>query len=100
MQLKICGSNKNFGIFESKNEIVCPGSKSNFDVSSISSYSLSYNKSVVVTKKGEAYGIGDNKRFQISGSIPQKVVDKFTKITFSDNCSVISAVSGDNCRKM
>ena len=105
--LEVCGCNYRFAISETPRDkgqyeyqIVYPPMPSKFTVSSISSYSTYYNKTIIVTKDGLSYIIGDNTKYQISYSFANKIFDQFTPFEFrsKDNspCNILSAVCGTN----
>lgn len=103
--IEVCGSNYRYAISEvssgnDKNEyqIVYPPIPSKFTVSFINSYSTYYNKTIIVTKDGLSYIIGDNTKYQISYSLPNKVLYQFQPFEFrnkdSSPCKILSAVCG------
>lgn len=104
--IEVCGRNNNFCIREKSShktpegdKYIYPPFKSEFDPSTIVSYSI-YNKTVIVTKEGEAQGIGDNSKSQISGSLNKIVLNSFRQIPLRDMhgqlCKATSAVVGND----
>lgn len=65
--------------------IVSPPGDSNLNISSLLSYSVYCDHSVLVTKKGKARGIGDNSGGRIHGSLPKEKISKWTEIEIKDN---------------
>lgn len=101
--IEVCGCNEYYQISEESNNktsnnipFVYPPQKLKFKVSSILSYSPYTNKTVLVTKEGLAYGIGENRLGGIDFSLPKEILSHFTKIELSDSIgfpiTIISAV--------
>lgn len=103
MQWIVCGSNKFSQLSAKSNSkntkgvpiVNPPVIISDIDISKFTSISNSGCHTVVTTSDGEAMGIGYNSDCRISGSLPKKVLTKFTKIDIRDRegkkCQVISA---------
>lgn len=103
--LILCGDNDSSVLGENTNTIkrngrliICPPIKSNFKVSTISSFSVYSDHSVLITEDGEVFGSGDNLDHKIIKSLPHEELRKFTKfdIKTSKNQKVhpISAFCG------
>lgn len=102
--MKICGSNKYFGLGEESNTdspyepCISPPLLSHINVHLLQSYSVFSNHSVMITKEGDAFGVGSNENGQIIEGLSNQVHEKekhFEIFDFYGNqCQIISAVCG------
>lgn len=78
--------------------VVSPPGSSDFDISSLISYSVYCDHSVWVTKEGRARAIGDNSGGRIHGSLPKEKIIRSAEFDIIDKqknkYDIISAVCG------
>lgn len=103
--MKVCGWNHGYRLGGSLNNNIIysenirfPG-KSLLDVSSLLSFST-YDHSVWINQKNEAFAVGSNTQGQISSTLPKEKFSKDTQINLQfkngQQCKFISAVAGSS----
>ncbi|KAK8892675.1 E3 ISG15--protein ligase herc5 [Tritrichomonas musculus] len=103
--IRLCGYNEFHQLGEDSNNqstyktpVVCPSIQSNLNVSSIISYYVYGSHSIIITRNGIIYAIGDNRDGRIICSLPKEILDHYTEFTIKDieGCTYvpISAVCG------
>ena len=105
-EIKVCGDNNSLLLNDNSNnisvfgsQVVSPPLTSQIDPSTLLSYSIYSDHMVIITNNGEAYGIGDNRDFRISTSLPKEKIYELTKFPIKDDTNntlytPISAVCG------
>lgn len=84
----VCGNNnfKQLGKISNdisnKSSLIYPPSVSSINIKNLLSISTYSEHTIVVDKNLRAYGIGENKEFQISPALPRKAIDNETEILF------------------
>lgn len=101
--MKLGGKNDKFQLCEKSNKVESDGTGYIFppidfelDPSLLSSYYTFYDRSIWITKRGQAFSVGDNEKRQIIGTFPQEFIKNKKEIRFTDKngrqCKFLSAV--------
>lgn len=95
----VCGYNEYNQLGEKTNNkhkrhSISPPVKSSIDFSSLLSYSISLDHSVIVTKNGSIKGIGNNQEGTIMQSLPKNTISQFTEFSIKDEKgNILSPIS-------
>ena len=90
---QLCDKSNNQSTY--KTPVISPCIKSSLDISSLLSYSVFGNHSVIINRENKIYAIGDNRDNRICGSLPKTILNEYTEfsITNSEGCHFIPICS-------
>ena len=71
---QLCDKSNNQSTY--KTPVISPCIKSSLDISSLLSYSVFGNHSVIINRENKIYAIGDNRDNRICGSLPKTILTR------------------------